>query len=82
MGREARQQEGRDAHLEVARGALDGGGDFAGRLHGKGDRQRAHVESRSAAGVPREALHGERRAPQHVVQRARGRIRKKRAHAL
>ena len=82
VGGEARQQEGRNAHFEVARRAFHRRGDFAGGLHGESERDGTHVEGGGASRVPGEALHRERSASQHVVQRARGRMGEEGAHTL
>jgi hypothetical protein len=67
---EARHEEWRNAHVQVARGARDGLGDLARGL----DRERRfHRPTRKATVRPaclRRALHGERRRAQHVVHEA------------
>src|SRR6185437_495072 len=56
--------------------------DFTGALHGEGEGERADAEGDGAAGMRAQALERERAAPQQVVHRPLGRMRKERHHAF
>src|SRR5207237_8700448 len=78
-----REQKGRNAHLDVVRGAAHRRLDLARRLRGEGECRRTDAEGDGAPGVTAHALERERRRPQHVIDRARGWLRQQeRAHVL
>src|SRR5688572_11014254 len=79
---EPRQQEGRQAHLEIAGRAREGRGDLARGLDGEGERHGSDVEYGGAPRVLAQPLHGHRRRAQYMIQRGRGGVGKHRSQTF